>query len=63
MTVLTAAAGVFLVGIVLVYVFFGNDIVRIVKRAVSGTKAEPGVVIVKTIPSGAPVMLNGESRG
>jgi serine/threonine protein kinase len=61
-TVLIAAGvGVVVVGLVLAA--FGNDIVKTVKRAMSGQKAELGAVIVKTIPSGADVNLDGKNKG
>jgi serine/threonine protein kinase len=60
---LLAAAAVALVGLGLVYAFFGAEITGTIKRAVSGQKAELGVIVVKTIPSGAEVTLDGKSKG
>jgi hypothetical protein len=60
---LLVAAGVMLVIAILVFAAAGDDITKMVKRAASGQKAEPGVVVVKTIPSGADVVLDGKNKG
>ncbi|MBI1949576.1 MAG: protein kinase [Deltaproteobacteria bacterium] len=57
------AAGVFAVALIVLFAFFGDSITRVVKRAVSGQKAEPGVLILKTIPSGAEVTVDGKVKG
>ena len=60
---LLVAAGITAVAVALVFAFFGQPIMAVVKRAVSGQKAEPGVLVVKTIPSGAEVTVDGKVRG
>jgi hypothetical protein len=47
----------------IVFAAAGEDIARIIKRAMIGQKAEPGIVVVKTIPSGADVVLDGKNKG
>lgn len=60
---LLAAGVVALVVAVIVFAVAGDDISKMFKRAVSGQKAEPGIVVVKTIPSGADVVLDGKNKG
>lgn len=57
------AAGLLAVVLVVVFAFFGDTITTVVKRAVSGQKAEPGVLVLKTIPSGAEVTVDGKAKG
>ncbi len=60
---LIAAGVVVAVVVALVLAVAGGDIMRVVHRALSGHKAEPGAVVVKTIPSGADVTLDGKNKG
>ena len=60
---LLVAAGVSVLILALVFAFFGDPIMNVIKRAASGQKAEPGVLILKTIPSGAEVTIDGKVKG
>lgn len=60
---LLAAGLVAVVIAVVVMAAAGPDMARAARRALAGTKAEPGVVVVKTAPSGAAVVLDGKSKG
>jgi hypothetical protein len=60
---LLMAGVIFLVLAVLIGAFFGRDISEMVDRAMSGKKLRNGAIVVKTIPSGAKVVLDGEDRG
>ncbi len=57
--------GVGVIALILVPVVFWflPDIISTVERAVEGRKLRPGAIVVKTIPSGAEVILDGEKRG
>ena len=60
---LLVAAGVSALILALVFAFFGDPIMDVIKRAAFGQKAEPGVLILKTIPSGAEVTIDGKIKG
>ena len=60
--ILVAAGLVVVAALALLGVFF-EDVKGTIERAVSGKKMVEGQVVVKTIPSGAPVFLDGKAIG
>jgi PEGA domain len=57
------AAGLGIAVLIAAAVVAGPDLAQMAKRAVAGKKQALGVIIVKTIPSGAEVSVDGKARG